>query len=1355
MMTARYAQLLVVLLAFALMVISSYYFVSETERRHLLRNAAAAILYTEANIKSDMLELETLLGVVSETINVMITKGEDRDTVNEYILLINNYAEAGSERRLYGATGIFGVFDVFDGTMLIGYESWIPPDDYYQTGRPWYTGAVKAAGEISATEPYLNVYSNEITITLSRRIFDGDGNALGIVCLNIELDRIAQYVVNTQFVEGGYGFLLSENIMIIAHPDPDMVGLPYRNVRSGIAALIDEFEQKGSVSEVVTTDYRGVQSIIFVQRLQNGWYMGIVTPRESYFQSTKDLAVILTALGLIFAALLVGILLRISAEKVKSDERMQLMFNSTPLVAYIFDKNFKVIDCNQNAVTLFGLSSKQEFCDRFYDLLPEYQPDGRLTADLGTEVTNRTLEEGCSRFEWTYRKLNGELIPCEITCVRVVLKDNLTIVGYMRDMREQKQMLEVIERRTYLLDTVNSAAAVLLSNNSRESFEASLLKSFELVGSCLDADRVQIWRNEVIEGELSFVLRYEWLSEYGKTCKPVPNGLYHPYSRKKEWEKMFLCGDHINAPLSELPEEDRAFWGYYGIKSIVILPMFLDGEFWGFFSIDDCRAARKLSGEEISITTSAGLMMTSAVNRNIQTVKLREADERTHIMINSAPFCAIFWDKDLHLIDCNQEAVKLFELASKQEFMDKFALLSPERQPDGVLSTEKGGKLITKALETGYSRFEWMHKKPNGELIPADVICVRVKHQEEDTVIEYIRDLREQKAMIAEMRRAEIAQASSKAKSDFLAKMSHEIRTPMNAILGITEIQLHNQTLPQTIKEALERIYLSGDLLLGIINDILDLSKIEAGKLELIPTRYDIASLVHDVIQLTIMRYESKPIEFMLEVSENLPLILVGDELRIKQILNNLLSNAFKYTEEGMVNLTVSVEPENWVENSTATIIFCVSDTGQGMTQEQIQKIGSEYSRFNVEANRKTEGTGLGMNITMNLINLMNGSISIDSTPGMGSTFTVCLPQFCPDSGIIGKELADNLRHLNLDDTSKIRTIQIKREYMPYGRVLVVDDVETNLYVAKGFMVPYGVSIDTAMSGYEAIEKIKEGNLYDIVFMDHMMPKMDGIEATKLLRSIGYKNPVVALTANALAGQAEMFLNSGFDDFISKPIDIRQLNAVLNRLIRDKQTPEVIEAARQQKSSQHNGGLSESPDSQLSEFFVRDAKKSAAVLEAVYINKCRGSNDLSSFIINIHAMKSALANVGEGDLSAESAKLEQAGREKNVKRILSDLPSFLEMLYGVINKIEEKENSRENTAVEAEGDNSYLKERLYEIKTACTVYNKKTAKNILADVRKKAWPPAVKEWLGNIAEYLLHSEFDEAVKVIDDYMKRL
>jgi CheY-like chemotaxis protein/anti-sigma regulatory factor (Ser/Thr protein kinase) len=413
----------------------------------------------------------------------------------------------------------------------------------------------------------------------------------------------------------------------------------------------------------------------------------------------------------------------------------------------------------------------------------------------------------------------------------------------------------------------------------------------------------------------------------------------------------------------------------------------------------------------------------------------------------------------------------------------------------------------------------------------------------------------------------EQAALANRVKSDFLARMSHEIRSPMNVILGITEIQLEKEGLPPDTVEALDKVHNSGYVLLNIINDILDLSKIESGKMELAPVNYDVASLINDTVQLNIMRFDTKPILFFLKVDEYVPSTLLGDDLRIKQILNNILSNAFKYTESGEVVLSVSAEVSG--ADKPVTLVLRVSDTGYGMTQEQIARLFDDYSRFTAKANHEIEGTGLGMGIAKHLIDVMKGEIIVESEPGKGSVFTLRLPQGYVNSTVLGKEGTNYLQQLYIGKKAKPkRAAQISREYMPYGKVLVVDDMEPNLYVATGLLGSYGLTIDSATNGFEAIEKIKSGMVFDIIFMDHYMPGMDGIEATKIIRGLGYTKPIVALTANALAGQAEVFLANGFDGFIPKPIDIRLLNTTLNQLIRDKYPVKIVEAARQLKNMQ-------------------------------------------------------------------------------------------------------------------------------------------------------------------------------------------
>ena len=544
----------------------------------------------------------------------------------------------------------------------------------------------------------------------------------------------------------------------------------------------------------------------------------------------------------------------------------------------------------------------------------------------------------------------------------------------------------------------------------------------------------------------------------------------------------------------------------------------------------------------------------------------------------------------------------------------------------------------------------------------------------------------------------EDAEASNKAKTSFLSTMSHEIRTPMNAILGISEIQLQRDTIDPDTREAIEKIYSSGDILLGIINDILDLSKIEAGKLELLTARYEIASLISDAAQLNIMRIGSKPIEFELIINENIPALMLGDELRIKQILNNLLSNAFKYTAAGSVKLTI--DAENGRNDGEISLILIVKDTGQGMTKEQIEKLFDDYSRFNQEANRSTEGTGLGMGITRKLIQMMNGGIKIESEPGKGSTFIVRITQGKCDSPVLGGEMAENLRQFRTHSRAFMKRVQISREPMPYGRVLVVDDVEANIYVTKGLMAPYHLTVDSVNSGFAAIDKVKEGEVYDIIFMDHMMPGMDGIEAVKYIRDLGYTEPVVALTANAVAGQSDMFMKNDFDDFISKPIDIRQLNTILNKFVRDKQPQEVIDAARLQNeadiNSQQTTGYIISPAEKIKSrllnnkingldiekgllLFDNDAEFYLKVIHA-YIVSVRSSFDiiknvneenLTAYKISVHGIKGTSYGICAMKTGNDAALLEQAAASGDLGYIREHNTSFVENLEGFVLCIEE------------------------------------------------------------------------------------
>jgi signal transduction histidine kinase/CheY-like chemotaxis protein len=1045
----------------------------------------------------------------------------------------------------------------------------------------------------------------------------------------------------------------------------------------------------------------------------------------------------------------------------KEYDRTRIMLDTVPIACFLSDKDGLLFDCNDETVRLFKCKDRPEFLNRFYEFSPEYQPDGGLSSEKMHKYAKKAQEAGRVVFEWMHQAKDGTDIPASITLDHVEYHGEDAIVVYIHDMREHTKMTKEINKQNDLLKTVNTVSEILLEPGM-SNFEERLLRSMSIIAKTIGVDRVTIWRNHKKEGRLYCTLAYEWSNEAGlytgeKFQYDVSYDEYTP-----GWEELFLSGKCINTLVKNLPEAQQPQLLLRDIISIFITPIFVNDLFWGFVGFDDCHSEREFADNEEIIMRSAGKLIANAFIRNKMIVELEtamteanEANRLKNISIGSMESILNSIDALIYasmpetgeLLFVNKKMRDFFNIGDMElsgiycyklfrginEICDFCPCYQLDKNPGEVIVWDELIPDLERHIRHSDCYIDW----PNGNK-------VHLQHAVDITELVTAKEQAEQ---------------NSRYKSIFLANMSHEIRTPMNAILGIAEIQLQDNALSSVTEEAFSKIYESGDLLLNIINDILDLSKIEAGKLELIPVKYDIPSLVNDAVQLNLLRYESKPIELNLHVDENTPLCLFGDELRIKQILNNLFSNAFKYTDEGYVEFSIWSEPG--VDKQNIVLAFSISDTGQGMSETQIEKLFDEYTRFNSNANRTTVGAGLGMSITQRLIDLMKGSITVKSEVDKGSIFTVRLPQTRIGSAVCGPELTEKLRNHSSNNSAITKKARFTREYMPYGSILVVDDVESNIYVAKGMLLPYGLKIDTADSGFKAIEKIKTGNIYDIIFMDHMMPKMDGIEATKIIREMGYTEQIVALTANALVGQTEIFLQNGFDGFLSKPIDSRELNILLNEFIRNKKPPEIVEAARleQREKETKNTGLSAhdiSKASEIERFFILDAENALKELEnlnkSIKNIKSIDDEELNSYIVTVHGLKSALANIGETDLSSLALKLEKAGRERNFTFILNETSELIISLHSLIEKLKPMEKI--DVLEISDEDTDFLCEKLQKIITACAEFNKIEAKATLKELRQKTWPSHINSVFDDIALNLLHSEFRKVAVVAEKTVKR-
>lgn len=502
------------------------------------------------------------------------------------------------------------------------------------------------------------------------------------------------------------------------------------------------------------------------------------------------------------------------------------------------------------------------------------------------------------------------------------------------------------------------------------------------------------------------------------------------------------------------------------------------------------------------------------------------------------------------------------------------------------------------------------------------------------------------------------AMAANKAKSNFLANMSHEIRTPINTILGMDELILREAQNINVIEYA-QNIKSEGKTLLSLINDLLDFSKIESGKMELEESDYKISELLHDTITMFSVKAGEKGLDFNFEVAEDIPSVLRGDEIRIKQILSNLLSNAIKYTERGSVGLVMNWEKRN---EKSAVLSILVKDSGIGIRKEDLATIFDKYKRLDSKKNSKVEGTGLGMNITAQLLHLMDGEISVASDYGIGSEFMVRIPQTIVDMTPIGtySYLKPNTERENVRETFTA----------PKGRVLVVDDNVMNRVVVKGLLKQTLLHIDEAANGPECLKKTKDTH-YDIVLMDHMMPGMDGVETLQQMKAQNgacQDTPVIVLTANAVAGVKDFYLEQGFDDYMSKPVSGRELEQMLLRYLPEEL---VIKREVSQKinviNAKQEGFRPEEIRNVLaveridfeSGLAIMDGsmdryRQSAALFASVCEERLRilhehiRKEDVPAYVEVVHTLREEAMMLGANELAEMASEQEKMGREGNL-----------------------------------------------------------------------------------------------------------
>ncbi len=1128
-----------------------------------------------------------------------------------------------------------------DGACMAIYiagEDWqvIPdfdaPDDFHATERVWYKGAKDNFGEIFITEPYIDIITGDMCFTLSTMLSDKKT----VIAADYNFSNLQNSISEMTEGTGRTALIVTQKGMIVGYTDMSYVG---ENLNVRLSEYSDIFKRVLSSKEHQSfrVNVDGRTQTIFSSETSNEWYMilcvdNMALYRDNYRQMIMNTAINLLMVVVIILFYLISVHNRIKSEKALAVKEEFLSSLSgelrEPLNRVLKRCDMMISSHGGTAEDVAEIKESGIQLSEMFDNLFSLSSIVLKEKDKNSEKKQIELPK-LSRFA-----RNGIILILAVALVT----SQIICINTTRGWGESKLVNECENYENQLSLWLTKQQSIL------SMFTNIISEHPELMD---DYDSAVKWLDDIVKNYPEISVCY-MANPYKEHTVIMNNGWQPDESWKVEERQWYIDTEKSENGYSiSVPYYDEQTGNYcITISKIVFGP---SGEFLGIFGIDFFMDKLiNVLGESYTKTGYAFLVDSDGIIINHPNNAYQMSSEGNTSIEDTNYNSAYYSDNDVVIKDYNGY---IMTCMARKNNASGFTVMVVNRWWSiyansvifSVLFLFLFGICIIGVIMLINMLIRWQ-EDANRKLLGA----------------------------------LDTARAAEKAQAQFMAQMSHEIRTPINAVLGMNEM-IMRETADNDILEYSGNIKRAGNTLLNLINGILDYSKIESGKMEIIQARYETLELIDDMIYMITERANKKGLDFVTEIDPGLPKTLYGDDLRIKQIITNLLTNAVKYTNKGSVTLNIGGV---YTDNETFEMLVMVKDTGIGIKEEDIDGLFQTFKRLDEEKNRNIEGTGLGISIVQGLLNMMGSKLEVDSKYGKGSIFYFRLAQKVIDKTVVGDYDKHNSIHQQ-QEQNDIVTAQ-------NADILVVDDNDMNLKVAAGLMKRCNIVPDMAESGDGCIECIKNKH-YDIVFLDDMMPGKNGIQTLHYLNEnniLPDDTVVIALTANAVAGAKEKYIKEGFNDYLSKPIEVKMLEKMLEiYLPKDKIT---IKADNDKTADQKNtlsddaapmeilaaagintkAGLGYAMDSEEFYFEMLDAFVEGAPEKMEDIDKDHASGNWQDYRTRVHALKSTAKMIGADILSERALYHETAAKEGRTEDINADYDDLKELYKKVVEDIE-------------------------------------------------------------------------------------